>query len=712
MAFDPTTAQPVKFDPSTAKPVAATADFGSPEERSQPPPPTDDGLPWDVPLTGDQMRRGEALTKRADAALPFSSMEPSEPGGKHLLWSILTGLPRGAVEIGQAATGARPLPKGAEALGMASMGAVPPPVARGLGSALSHAVPPGRGQRPVPEGYMSYDEASKIAGNVGRELKAEGMIEKRANQDAPTTAQQVIDTLTRGREAGKPMMLPDVLQGNVQSLAGRVARVPGESKEIMTSALRGRNAGAVTRLSEDIDKALGTGATQQLFDDLKTARSQAAKPLFDKANAGGSIAPLEHQFEAAFGEASQAEAAATRALQDARNQVTVASGKQTQTGGNVYSTSAANQSAREAEAAVTAAERDLAKAQTQKQQVLDLLRQAQEDRTLGTPGAVWNPRIQEFLNDSDVQAGIRRGWRIEQNEALAEGRPVNASEYAITGFNDAGEPIVGKVPTMKLLAVAKEGMDAMLQSSSYRNELTGALNKEGVSIDKKLRAFVSELDKVNPDYRAAREQWAGDTKSMQALKYGQELLKEHPESIARQIAEMTEGEREFTKIGLAQALRDVANKRGPLAAEFDRVAGTQYGAQWTRDQLKPLFADEATLQRFVDSVTAETTMARTGNKILGGSQTAERLAEDGSPVSGTDIAHAGVAAARGHLGQLVDRGITMGGKVMDRINPPPNTEIARILADPNVKLMLGPDGKLRIARPPPPGSFPIPGPSP
>ncbi|HEX9158790.1 MAG TPA: hypothetical protein VF835_01075 [Rhizomicrobium sp.] len=646
--------------------------------------------------------------------LPFMK-DPS--GNISLAMPELLAAPiRGAVKGGQAILGERPGmslagdPDVLAATGV-GVGGLPKVSAAGeraapvIRSAAAKAAP---STRPVPEGFMPYEEASKIAlqvqaertpastiRGVQRTRNAAATIAARANADAPTTAQAVIDRLTTARGAGKPMMLPDVLDANVESLAGRVARTPGAAKEAVRSALKERAAGSVTRLSGDIDKALGEGNTVKLFDELKTARSQAAKPLFDKAYEGGSMAPLERQFEAAFNEASAAEQQASRDLTVARSQLTAARGKQTQTSGNVYSESAASAGNREAQVAVTKAERALAAANEQKQQVLDTLHQAQSDRMTGVKGAVWNPRIQEFLGNPRVKQGIQRGWRIERDEALSEGRPINPTDYAIVGWED-GEPVVGKVPTMRLLAVAKEGLDRMLQSSEFRNELTGELNKEGVAIDKLRNAFVSELDRVNPDYAAAREVWAGDSKSMDALRWGQKALSDDPRTVAKRVGEMTPGEKEFARIGLAQGLRDIANKRGPLAAEFDRIAGTRYGSQWARDQIAPFFDNPSDLQRFIDSVTAETEMARTGNRILGGSQTAERLAEDQAPITPKDIAHLGISGVLGHGATFLNRGIDIAGRFMAPLRRRQESEIARVLMDPNTRLELGNDGKLRV----------------
>lgn len=662
---------------------------------------------WDSALSGDQIRAQRKQAKEADATTAAIESTAPEPGFKHLLWSIVGAPLETAVRGGQSALGERPLPQGAEAAGEAAMAFAPlrvgeVPGAPTMSSTLAQdAAALGGKAKQAGAAFNQWslkNQAENAEKRVAKKAeKATRVVEKRINE-SPTTAQQALDRLNAAAEAGDPLMLPDVHAG-AEKLAGRIYRSGGAASENIGNSLTERNAGAVGRQTDNINRDVSSGSAYQMFDDLKQARSEAAAPLFEKAQAGGSIAPLETQLQDSFSDASSAEVAANRALQDARNQATVAAAKQTQTGGNVYATSGANQEMRAAETAVAKAEHDLAIASKQKQDTLEILRQAQEDRTLGKPGAVWNPRIQEFLDDPDIKSGIRRGWEIERNTALGKGRPLNATEYAITGFEPDGSPIVGKVPTFKLLQVAKEGLDAMLEGEQYRDKFTGELNKFGNSVKDKLTGYLAELDKANPDYLPAREQWSGDTSNMRALKAGQTALKNKPEINARLAADMTEGERESAKLGLAQTLREAAKDKGPLGSEFKTIAGTEYGAVGNRDRIAPFFKNEEDLDRFVKSVERETTKARTKNKVMGGSQTAERGAEDSNSGDYADAAHAAIALGRGHLPSLVSMGIKWGQKKWDSLDPELNAQIANILGSAGVKLEKDANGRIIVKQP-------------
>jgi hypothetical protein len=97
-------------------------------DRAPPPPPgftldartkpAPDGLPWDVPYTGAQMRQAREQIRKGEEEI--RALEP-EPGLAHLL----TGPIRVAQRGGQQALGERPLPTGVEALEEASLGVRP-----------------------------------------------------------------------------------------------------------------------------------------------------------------------------------------------------------------------------------------------------------------------------------------------------------------------------------------------------------------------------------------------------------------------------------------------------------------------------------------------------------------------------------------------------------------------------------------------------------
>lgn len=517
------------------------------------------------------------------------------------------------------------------------------------------------------------------------------------------TATEAIERMDKARAAGIPLTLADIGGENVNALAGNISRIPGEARNITKSFLDQRDAGANGRLTAGIEKHLATGSMRETAQALIKSRSQEARPLWDKAMAGGSIAPLQRQFENEFSAATQAEDAANKVLAQARTAKTFADAKTATTGDNVY---AANSSAGEQMAAtqrMEAAQKQLQEARAAKAKTMEGLTAAQQDGSLNKPGAVWNPRIQALLDNPEVKRGLSAGLREQRNLADAEGRKFDPTEYAITGTDEKGEPIVGKVPNMRLLAAAKEGLNSIIESPEARDPNTGNLTKYGRSVDQLRTSLLEQLDQINPDYKVARAQWAGRSASMDALRWGRNLFKDrseqgalfshNPEEVDEQFKALSDSDKEFARLGVADSLRERIMKTGIGGDEAKSVIKSP----WMRAKLRPLFKSDDEFSKFADVVVGEErNMFETRRKILGGSDTARRQAEDqsGDVNAALDAArgvgHAathnwlGVASSAARLKQFMDQ----------RANPDVNAEISRLLFDPNINLSRSPGSRL------------------
>jgi hypothetical protein len=546
----------------------------------------------------------------------------------------------------------------------------------GVGALGGAAIPP-----IGPAGKAIYQWATGAKGIAGAaDERAVQALLKRIQTDergGGPTLQGMLDVLNE--TPGKPMTVPDVAGPNAVSLLGRIARAPGEAKAILAKWANDRDLDAGVRLKGDVNEALGSGSAYYTDEALIAARSADAKPLFEKAYAGGSLAPLKQQFESAFADAGKAEADAVREVAHAESRITQAAARQSQAGDNVYAVNGANEDMRAAQSQLAFAQSELSKAQTTKAMVTDVMRQAQDDLASGKPGAVWTPRIQEFLDAPEIQQGIKHGLAMERREALAEGRAMNPSEYAITGTDANGQPVVGKVPTMRLLAVAKEGIDAILQSPAMRDPLTGRLTKDGVTYDKMRRAFLEELDKVNPDYKAARAQWGGASQSIENLRLGKDIFKMEPEAITEAVKAMTPNDREFFKLGAASTLRKMIGQTGEKGDETRRLIAAQY----SRDQLRAMFDTQEQFDNFFKALNAEHKMFGTWAKTYGGSQTAERMAEDTSSgkLSGIASAGAGIGhALHGSMPSAIRAFTHAKDKLWPAMNPADAAAQARLMS--------------------------------
>jgi hypothetical protein len=148
----------------------------------------------------------------------------------------------------------------------------------------------GAGALSVAARGLSYlDPLIRYVGRIGGPKATESAavqevlrtVERDVKAGGPT-AQNMIDLSLAARSA--PLALADVGGANVLAMAGRMARSPGQSREIMTQTLNSRDAQAGERLVGEIDRDIsGGGSSYDAVRAFSAARSRAAKPLYEAA---------------------------------------------------------------------------------------------------------------------------------------------------------------------------------------------------------------------------------------------------------------------------------------------------------------------------------------------------------------------------------------------------------------------------------------------
>ena len=236
---------------------------------------------------------------------------------------------------------------------------------------------------------------------------------------------------------------------------------------------------------------------------------------------------------------------------------------------------------------------------------------------------IWSPRLGEFFNDPVVKSGLAKGFEIERLQSLAEGRPITSTQMGIDVDVDGNVKLIA-TPNMRLLDMAKQGLDAMI--ADERNEITGRLSARGVALNKMRDAYVNTIDDLDTTgtYKKARETWGGYSQSLDALRNGRTIFNKPPAEIENEVSKLSAGNQEFYRLGVADVIRERLAKTGLNGDEAKALIKNP----WIRDQLRPIFKSNNDFDDFVNSVTHESMMFKTKQDMLGGSQTAMRLAED------------------------------------------------------------------------------------
>lgn len=434
----------------------------------------------------------------------------------------------------------------------------------------------------------------------------------------------VATRVLRARQEGTPLSLSDVGDRNVQKLSGVLARSTGPAGTIAGKSLEERLSGAGQRLARTVEEHIANEPTmRQSREALRNEQIATSAPLYEKALAPGSIAPLEKQFEHAFSETSRDLGKAQEERAAAQRELAQALAAESRAGEDVYLNNSALEAKRQAQAKVEAAQAKIDAVRAEHQNNLDLLRQAQQAVANGERGGVWSPYIQRFLKDPLFKEALGPGMQIERLEALAQRRPVNYSDYAL---NEAGEVI--RTPNMKLLNAAKKGIDALIEK--YRDPTTGKLNLDatGHAIVDAQKEFVKELDRVNPDYASARQAWSGPARANAAMIKGRNVFKTHPEDVKKIYEGLSPNEQKHFKMGVAEALKDQISESSVTAPAIRKLAKNTLDNSRIKEQVRPLFKNDVEYNRFLDAVTNERKILESRTRYVRGSQSAERLADE------------------------------------------------------------------------------------
>lgn len=334
-------------------------------------------------------------------------------------------------------------------------------------------------------------------------------------------------------------------------------------------------------------------------------------------------------------------------------------------------------------------------------EMMDTIRRSQGETPVRY--GMTSERTQQFLADPIVKQGIRKGLEIQRLEALAAGKKFNPADYGVTGFTEAGEPILSKVPNMRLLDAGKRGLDDILEG--YRDKVTGKLrlDERGRAIDQVRRAYVGELDSLNPDYAAARQAWAGPSQSMDAMAWGRQALTRNtdPYLTAKQYAAMSEADKQFARLGAADWMRGIAGdaKQGSQAQRIFGQTNPELNNQAAR--LKIIFGDdfpkieqmarsEAAYNRTakVLSTSATKPLADESADLIGQMRSA-RSAMSGSPTGIVEMLAKAMGGTRARLGVGPEDVQASAARMATATSPEDKARVIRALQEAMMKRQSG-----------------------
>lgn len=189
---------------------------------------------------------------------------------------------------------------------------------------------------------------------------------------------------------------------------------------------------------------------------------------------------------------------------------------------------------------------------------------------------------------------------------------------------------ITEVPDVEFLDwIKREGLDTVYER--FRDSTTGKVNLKDPAVrvvDTLRRQFIEIVDDLAPAYKAARDAFAGPSASLSAIERGQAFVRNFrrsPAATEEAVKSMSQSEKEFFRIGVAQSVQDIVENSPDGADVVKRLFGTPR----LREAMRLVMPSEEALVQFEQAIEREANMFRTG-RIAGfesGSPTA-RIAEE------------------------------------------------------------------------------------
>jgi hypothetical protein len=284
--------------------------------------------------------------------------------------------------------------------------------------------------------------------------------------------------------------------------------------------------------------------------------------------------------------------------------------------------------------------------------------------------------LERDLQTPPAQDAMRRAMRIAATEKVDP----RGLGLTIDAAGNATVDLTGKA-NMRTLDYVKRGLDDVLET--YRDKVTGRLNldEEGRAVLDLKNSYVNHLKKLNPDYEAALNAYAGPVSSRDALELGKAALDpSRPlEVTAKQVAAMLPSDQAFFRQGVMRQIQDVVTKSPDGADAVKRI----FGNQNIRAKLAAAFPDKASFDEFAKTMQAEAQMFSTRGAVLQGSRTAplsENIKDLGAPLL-MDVA--GAAATGNPTNMLVKAGNYLLDKTSGRIREGTANELAKYMFSPS-----------------------------
>lgn len=191
-------------------------------------------------------------------------------------------------------------------------------------------------------------------------------------------------------------------------------------------------------------------------------------------------------------------------------------------------------------------------------------------------------------------------------------------------YNDAKKDYgIGEAPinSFKALDGIKKALGDVAGEAKRSN--AGEKAREFTSLKHNLVNF---LDDINPDYKTARQTYAGQSELLESLELGRNFDKEFKTAneLKRYLKDLTPGEKDTFKIGYAERLKNISNKTADNTSGARKISGNRD----IREKTLAVFDKPQEYRDFSRKLKDEIQIFDTKQRILGGSRTDINLKDE------------------------------------------------------------------------------------
>lgn len=240
----------------------------------------------------------------------------------------------------------------------------------------------------------------------------------------------------------------------------------------------------------------------------------------------------------------------------------------------------------------------------------------------------YSERLEAVLKTPAGQSALRHAEQLAGNEQVP-------FKQFFTQVAADGTQTTRRVPDTRGWDYIKRAMDDMIEAQ--RDSITKKYTNEGRILIGLRNRMLEEVDRLNPDYAAARSAWAGKAALDDALETGREVFRMSPEALKRAVADMGPAQKASARVGAAETLRNQIEQSGVTHNAILRV----FSRPAQMRNLQTLFESPEKFAEFRKTIFDEARKRATYQAVTGQSSTVRQgldMAEAGGLQEGVDTA--------------------------------------------------------------------------